>query len=106
MAASSDTPNVEGQLGFFDTPESDPVEAPKTVRPSKTPPKYTNLAAKQFNCMDCERLVYEQIRERGNSTHLIRKARVRRTAGNVEDVLCHEHATLRKESDAAPRKRK
>lgn len=82
------------QLGFFDEPEPEPVPAPRGAKPARAPVKYEDYTVRS-KCADCELLVYEQLRESGSSTHLIRSVRVKRTEAGQALLLCHEHAQLR-----------
>lgn len=89
------------QPGLFDRPQAEPVAAPKAVKAVKESVRYAAYKGLE-RCGDCAQLVYEQLREQGGSTHLIRQARVRRVARSGESLLCTAHAQHRRESEAMP----
>lgn len=88
------------QPGLFDEPEREQARQPAAAKKAgSTPVKYADSGTRD-KCADCQQLVYEDIMARGNSTWSIRRARVKRTQGDVELLLCTEHANLRKEQEA------
>lgn len=104
MAARSNEP-VAGQGGLFDEPARDAVRAPRVPAPTGGPVAYSDYQG-LARCADCELLVYQELQGVGSSTHLIRRARTRRKDGFAEQLLCPEHANLRREAEALAREKK
>lgn len=94
------------QPGLFDEPDEPPVAAPRNKGRDAAGPVHYETYGGPKQCNDCEQLVYEQLREAGASTHLIRQARVKRSTNAGKTLLCNPHAHLRQDAEAAGEQRK
>lgn len=86
------------QPPLFDTPIPDPLVTPKGASTGTGPVRYTKYSG-PTKCDDCILWLHER-GQQGLAAPMARHARQRRSQGESVALLCHEHANLRKATDA------